>query len=72
MRYLQQCGCTTLLTCSDGEDVSGLADNSVGGTNEGMWPPSDPSITEEHGTSVLTGLSEERMVYCRGCRDGGQ
>ena len=26
---------------------SGMADSSLGGMEEGVWPPSDPSITEE-------------------------
>jgi hypothetical protein len=43
--------CPSSATCSDAEvssvGESGLADSSLGGVEEGLWPPSDPSITEE-------------------------
>jgi INO80 complex subunit B len=38
---------------------SGLADSSLGGVEEGLWPPSDPSITEETVEQELEAMASD-------------
>jgi hypothetical protein len=55
--------CPSSATCSDAEvssvGESGLADSSLGGVEEGLWPPSDPSITEETVEQELEAMASD-------------